>query len=251
MGNRDESSVNACEGTEAGQERDQFCWCPPGSFKMGRDRTDVTLTKGFWMAKYPVTQRLYQSVMGDNPSGFVGDQLPVESVTRAQTLDFCARLTNGEREAGRLPQEWEFRLPTEAQWEYASRAGTETVFFWGDDVAQADDYSWHIGNSGFITHPVGQRKPNPWGLYDMLGNTLEWCWDLWLETYPGGIDPEVSRFDLPPRPDESETPFGASRGGGWAFPPIAAPRDRNRLGSNDCGYLLGFRVAIVRSADTK
>jgi formylglycine-generating enzyme required for sulfatase activity len=234
------------EGTRAGEERDGFCWCPPGSFKMGFEGTPVTLSHGFWIGKNLVTQEQYRRVMGENPSGFVGDSLPVESVNRTQVTSYCAKLTTLERAAGRLPEGWEYRSPTEAQWEYAARAGTDTAYSWGDNESQADEYVWHIGNSGFKTHPVGTKKPNPWGIYDTLGNTLEWCQDAWLERYPGGVDPEVTERDLPRRPAESPEPFWVSRGGGWFIPPEATPRVRIRLGAGDQGYLLGFRVAIVR-----
>jgi formylglycine-generating enzyme required for sulfatase activity len=229
-------------------DRGQFCWCPPGRFKMGLNGLHVTLSHGFWMGKYEVTQAQYQRVMGVNPSAFVDPSQPVESVTKQEATAFCEKLTQLERGAGRLPEGWEVRLPTEAQWEYACRAGTTTRFYWGDDVNQADEYVWHIANSGFSTHPVGQKKPNAWGIYDMLGNALEICRDAYLDAPPSGVDPEVTERDLPARPGESDIPFGVSRGGGWVIPPEGCHvASRTRLGSGDRGYLLGFRVAIVRT----
>ena len=241
------ASVDRFEGSRAGEERGRHCWCPAGRFKMGFEGTDVTFSHGFWIGKYPVTQEEFESVMGYNPSGFVGPSLPVDSVDRKHILEFCRKLTQREREAGRLPEGGEHNLPTEAQWEYASRAGTTTAYSWGDDEKQADEYAWHIGNAAFMSHPVGTKKPNPWGLYDTIGNVLEVCRDAWLDKYPGGTDPEVRDADVSSRPGESETPFGVCRGGGWFIPPAMTPRVRVRLGSGDQSYLLGFRLAIVRS----
>ena len=235
------------EGKRAGEERGDHCWCPAGSFKMGFEGTDVVLSRGFWMGKYLVTQELYKSVMGENPSGFLGPRVPVDSVGRTEVTEFCEKLTKKERAAGHLPANWKYNLATEAQWEYSARAGTNTVYPWGNDAGKADEYSWHIGNSGFTTHPVGQKKPNAWGLYDVLGNALEWCRDAWVDKYPGGKDPEIAEKDLPPRPDQSKPPFWVCRGGGWFIPPQVTPQVRVRLGSGDRGYLLGFRVAIVRA----
>jgi formylglycine-generating enzyme required for sulfatase activity len=237
------------EGTRAGEERDGYCWCPPGTFKMGFPGTDVTLTRGFWMAKYAVTQELYLSVMEHNPSAFIGDSLPVDSVNREEALQLCRRLTERERSEGRLPSDWEYNLPTEAQWEYAARAGTTARFEWGDDESLADEYSWHMFNSGAYSHPVGQKKPNAWGLYDMMGNCLERLRDVWIDTYPGGTDPEVKPDDVPVRSDEAPGRWGVCRGGGFFIPPLFTPRDRTRLGPGNQGYLLGLRLAIVRATD--
>ena len=241
-------STDSFEGSRPGEERNGFCWCPPGTFQMGFAGTPVTISQGFWLGRYPVTQEKYLSVMGENPSSFSGTSLPVESVGRSQILAFCEKMTRNEQAAGRLPKEWEYSLPTEAQWEYAARAGTSTAYAWGDDIVSAGDNSWNVLNSGFMTHPIGQKKPNQWGLYDTIGNVLEWCQDAWVEETPGGTDPETSETDIPVRPGQSSAPFYVCRGGGWFLPPSFTPRVRVRLGPGDQSYLLGFRVAIVRTA---
>ncbi len=180
-------------------------WISPGRFLMGspeneKDRqndegppTKVVLTRGFWMGKYEVTQRDYVAIMGNNPSTFTGDlNRPVESVTWIEATNYCSKLTELERQAGRIPADYLYRLPTEAEWEYACRAGTRTRFYYGDDPDYADlvQYAW-FGGVGGSTHPVGQKSPNAWGLYDLSGNVFEWCWD-WYGAYPGGsmTDPQ-------------------------------------------------------------
>jgi formylglycine-generating enzyme required for sulfatase activity len=179
----------------------RYAYIPPGTFTMGspaseQDRssdegpqTVVTLTRGFWMGKYEVTQGEYVAMMGSNPSSFTGNlNRPVEQVTWYEATNYCARLTAQERSAGRLPAGWAYRLPTEAEWEYAARAGTTTRFSYGDDpgYAQLGTFAWHVANSGNTTHPVGQKQPNPWGLNDMYGNVWEWCWDWYGGSLPGG-----------------------------------------------------------------
>jgi len=188
-------------------------WIPPGRFMMGSPETErgrwdsegpqmrVTLTKGFWMGKYEVTQGEYLAVMGNNPSWFNGDpKRPVETVSWEDATNYCAKLTELERAAGRLATGYAYRLPTEAQWEYACRAGTTTRYSFGDALA-CDDFCgwcalfdsnmWWCGNARDQTHPAGQKLPNPWGLYDLHGNVWEWCQDWWSNNLPGGsvIDP--------------------------------------------------------------
>jgi formylglycine-generating enzyme required for sulfatase activity len=132
------------------------------------------------MGKYAVSQGQYAAVMGTNPSSLTGrTDLPVENVSWAEAASFCATLTEQERQAGRLPAGQEYRLPTEAEWEYACRAGTTTVFSFGDDPQYGEiaEYGWHSGNSAGQPHPVGAKAPNVWGLHDMHGNVWEWCQD--------------------------------------------------------------------------
>jgi formylglycine-generating enzyme required for sulfatase activity len=180
---------------------------PPGTFRMGSpsnevDRayyegpqTEVIISHGFWMGKYEVTQGEYLAVMGNNPSFFTGDtNLPVNSVSWFDATNYCATLTQGEQALGRIPTNCAYRLPTEAEWEYACRAWTsDRRFSYGDDPGYTNltNYAWYADNSGQTPHPVGQKLPNPWGLYDMYGNVWEWCQD-WYGQYPGGIvvDPQ-------------------------------------------------------------
>lgn len=181
-------------------------WIPPGQFLMGSPETDpdalsaeleqtlVTLTQGFFMSKYEVTQAEYLAVTGSNPSQFGGDpDLPVDSVSWQNATNFCRLLNQQESTAGRLPAGYAYRLPTEAEWEYAARAGNTTRFHWGNTFAPLDDYAWYSGNAGESTHPVGQKLPNQWGLYDMAGNVCEWTINSFdtLDSYPGGeaVDP--------------------------------------------------------------
>jgi formylglycine-generating enzyme required for sulfatase activity len=169
----------------------EFVWCPPGTFWMGSredevfettlDETahQVTLTRGFWIGKYPVTQRQWLRVMGGNPSEFLsaGLEAPVDSVSWEDADLFC--------DACRILEEVQFRLPTEAEWEYACRAGSTGTWCFGDDEAELGEYAWFGENSDDRTHPVGRKKPNAWGIHDMHGNTWEWCAD-WYNPYPKG-----------------------------------------------------------------
>jgi len=229
-----------------------FVWLPGGRFTMGSPdteqgrqgdegpQTEVTLTHGFYICQHEVTQGEYLAVTGTNPSYFTGDtNRPVEQVTWFEATNYCGQLTTLEQAAGRIPTNWVYRLPTEAEWEYACRAGTTNRFYYGDDPGYTlvGQYAWYYSNSGNATHPVGQKRPNRWGLYDMHGNVWEWCSD-WYAAYPGGsvLDPA----------GPSSGSDRIYRGGGWSNSADycrSAVRYRANPGNRDGS--LGFRVALV------
>ena len=216
---------------------------PAGEFMMGASPGDskadddekpvhrVEITKPFYIGIFPVTQEQYERVMGENPSDFKGSNRPVESVSWDDAQEFCRKL-------GQMTGE-SYRLPTEAEWEYAARVGSATEFHWGDEVD--DDYVWYDGNSGDETHPVGQKRPNAWGLYDMSGNVWEWCADWYGANY----------YRNSPLRDPKGPSFGNARvvrGGSWlhlAWSMRSA--NRYRFTPDHRNYFVGFR--IVRDAN--
>ena len=203
----------------------------------------VRITKPYWLGATDVTQGEYQRVMGSNPSKFQGDpKRPVEQVSWDDAVEFCRKLSElpGEKAAKRR-----YGLPTEAQWEYACRAGTTTRWYSGDDEAGLVDVAWFDKNAGGQTHPVGQKKPNAWGLYDMHGNVWEWCQDWYDREY----------YAKSPT-DDPAGPSGGSdrvlRGGSWNVH-AGGCRSANRIkgGPGLRNDNLGLRVSLVAGGQTK
>jgi formylglycine-generating enzyme required for sulfatase activity len=223
----------------------ELIWLKPGSFTMGSasdepqrnkaegPQTRVTITRGFWLGRTEVTQGQYENIFGENPSSFknAGKDAPVERVSWTDAMEFCRKLNERERASGRLPEGYAYTLPTEAQWEYAYRAGTTTEY-----PEDADAMAWHKKNSNESTHLVGLRRPNLWGLYDMAGNVLEWTYD-WYGDYPGGsvIDPKGPRRGY----------YRTARGGSWRME-LRVCRSAARSGGSEArmDYTLGFRLAL-------
>lgn len=236
--------------------RTNLVWIPPGQFVMGSDlafdsdaggdeleQTTVTFTKGFFMGKYEVTQGEYLAVVGANPSSFAGDpNLPVDSVSWNLATNFCRLLNIQEAGAGRLPAGYAYRLPTEAEWEYAARAGSTNRFSWGNDVNYTvlTNYAWYTENSEGGTHLVGQKIPNAWGLYDTAGNVCEWCLDWYVDSYPGGsvVDPQG--------PGSGSARI--FRGGSHADePPFCRAAARNSINPATTLNIFGLRVVLAQT----
>ena len=222
----------------------KFRLIEPGTFMMGlpeneagryKDETQhrVTLTKSYYLGVYEVTQEEYERLMGTNPSTYKGKRNPVENVSYDDAIGFIERLNDlpEEKAAGRS-----YRLPTEAEWEYACRAGSSTAYCFGDDEARLGEYAWYDKNSGIRTHPVGKKRPNGWGLYDMHGNVWEWCND-WYGEYPSGsvTDPTGA----------SSGSFRVRRGGSW-YNEAADCRSALRFRSDPSlrSSYLGFRLVL-------
>ena len=230
--------------------------CPAGTFMMGSSESElghdsnevqhqVTLTQDFYIGTYEVTQEQYVAVMGNNPSGSTGDKKPVEKVNWANAKAFCNWM-NSNIASSSLPDGYYFNLPSDAQWEYACRAGTTQSLNSGKDIAPVndvcanlDELGWYSGNSGGETHIVGQKQPNDWGLYDMHGNVLEWTRDYYRDYYAtvSEIDPEGAASG------ESVV----NRGGYYNATPDKCRSAYRSLNKDWAEFpIIGFRLAVVK-----
>lgn len=218
----------------------QFVLLPPGEFRMGSPGGNekplhmVMISNPFYIGKHEVTQAQWEKLMGNNPSRFRGPNLPVSNVTWFDCQDFIARLK--ERWDGSLGLK-RVSLPTEAQWEYACRAGTMTEYVHGDKASGLEAYAWYAQNSGGTPHPVGTRRPNDWGIYDMNGNVWEWCQDV-FEGYP------TERVTDPAGPKSGAD--RVLRGGSWnCKADVCRSAYRANLGPTMRLVFNGFRVVIA------
>lgn len=255
--------------SKAGEERTvagiKLCWCPPGRFVMGSPKgeverrpdetqVEVRLTRGFWMGKFEVTQAEWQRVMGRlpraQPMGQGGD-FPVVDINYPEIDAFCKKLTESARVGG-LPEAWEFRLPTEAQWEYACRAGTTTATAFGDTLSSKQANFNGKPYNGAEPGPalnraarVGSYPANAWGIHDMHGNIFEWCRDWYHAHLPGGDDPDLS--GTKGEPNRDGTYSRARRGGAWCddgWPCRSAARLRYE--PERTSDHIGFRIVLVQ-----
>jgi len=257
-------------GAKAGEERSvdgvQLVWCPAGSFRMGsppnepgrrpdEEQVDVTLTKGFWLGKFEVTQAQWARISGPFIQAMdkgKGGDIPVYWVSYLEAEDFCRRLSARAWAAGSLPLDWEFRLPTEAQWEYACRAGSTTATAYGGTMSTSQANFDGRPNAGARiggkipgeSVKAGSYPPNAWGLYDMHGNVWEWCRDWYHSTLPGGTDPDLStvKGDM----NRDGTYSRVRRGGAWieSYEHNRSAR-RLRYEPERRSDHIGFRIAAV------
>jgi formylglycine-generating enzyme required for sulfatase activity len=224
----------------------------PGVFVMGGDvdvdpnhrwmgiekpKHEVTITRGFYIGKYEVTQAQYEAVMGGNPSKWREPNRPVEQVTWQEATEFCRLATGRTRR--------QFRLPTEAEWEYACRAGSTGRYCFGDSHSGLSDYAWFKNNSGGQTHPVGKKKPNQWGLYDVHGNVWEWVADRYAADYYAN-----SPRENPTGPDAANRRLrrGGSEG---TTGNVCRSAIRNHNPPSNRSNYLGFRAAVSASVPAK
>lgn len=218
----------------------EFVNIPAGSFMMGSDdgssdeksihRVNV---KAFRMSKYPITQKQYLAVMEDNSSYFQGDEnCPVENVSWDMAVEFCQKLSQRTGQT--------VRLPSEAEWEYACRAGSSGKYCFGDDEGELGSYAWYDKNSEKKTHPVGKKSSNAWGLHDMHGNVWEWCEDIYHENYQGAPSDGTAWIN------GGDRDLKVRRGGSWFNSAVfCRSSERGRVGAVNSFDYIGFRVVVA------
>jgi formylglycine-generating enzyme required for sulfatase activity len=220
-------------------EKMELVWCPPGNFIMGSPVSEanheqdevqkqVEISQGFWLGKFEITQEQWERLMGNNPSQFKGVRNPVECVSWDDSQVFIRRLNHMQSD---INQGYSYRLPTEAEWEYGCRAGTSQAY-----AGDLDEMGWYSENSEAHAHPVGQKKGNAWGIFDMHGNMSEWCQDYYIDGFDRDIDPVLLGSDAK----------RVVRGGCWGFKNSIC-RSANRYGFVQSAWStgLGFRVVLA------
>jgi formylglycine-generating enzyme required for sulfatase activity len=265
--------TGAFRGVKAGEEREleqtRLCWCPPGRFLMGsphnepgrradEEQVEVTISRGFWTSKSEVTQGDWKRVIGNFPDRLPspefgeGDNVSVYWINFTEAEAYCAELSRRAHRSGALPAGWEFTLPTEAQWEYACRAGTVSATSFGASMGR-HQANFAGESTDRAVRPVGSARPvgsypaNPWGIHDMHGNVWEWCRDYYHSRLPGGTDPDLS--GLKGMPNRDGTYSRVRRGGAWIEPGWACRSAcRLRYESHRRSDHIGFRVFVVERA---
>jgi formylglycine-generating enzyme required for sulfatase activity len=271
-GSRSAAQPAPFTGEAAGERREiegvRFCWCPPGRFTMGSPpgetgrradeaQVEVRLSRGFWLAACETTQGEWQRIHGaptERPLAEtfgLGDDMPVYWVSYLAAEAYCRALADRARRSGALPAGWTCRLPTEAQWEYACRAGTTTATAFGDSLDRADaNFNGAPLNGGVDGPAAGRATPvrtfraNPWGLHDMHGNIFEWCRDWYHARLPGGVDPDVQ---VKGEPNRDGSYSRVRRGGAWNDAGVFCRSAlRLRYEPERSSDHIGFRVALVQ-----
>jgi formylglycine-generating enzyme required for sulfatase activity len=214
---------------------------PAGEFQMGSISElpyaletpvhSASISYEFFIGAFTITQEQFAAIMGTNPAHFRhAENLPIENVSWFDARTFCQKIS--EKTGRRI------RLPSETEWEYVTRAGTTTEYFFGDDSAKLPDYAWFEINSSEQTAPIGLKKPNPWGIYDIVGNVWEWCEDAWKSDY-NDFSPDGSAFT------NEKQPRRAVRGGAWNMDAFRCRSSYRSFDWNDAANnRLGFRIVV-------
>jgi len=265
------TALQSLAGARPGQVRTvagiALCWCPPGRFRMGspaeepdhradEEQVEVTLSRGFWMGRFEVTQGEWQRVLGAFPqpqNKGAGPRFPVYWVSFLEAEEFCGKLNAPGRGRREIPNGWAFRLPTEAEWEYACRAGTATATAFGDSLSTKQANFQSQPYNGAPEGPalrraseVGSYPANAWGLHDMHGNVWEYCRDWYHARLPGGTDPDL--YAVKGQQNRDGTYSRVRRGGAWVEQGwTCRSATRLRYEPERRSDHIGFRVVLARA----